>query len=521
MRSTFHAIETAKRSLYTQQAAIQTTGQNVANANSAGYSRQIVNMNATKPIEAVGLTHSAVPGQLGTGVEFSSITRVRDRFLDSQFRDENKNLGSWQVRFETLDKIQTIFNEPSETGLRTVLDNFWAAWTSLSQDPENETGRKIVRESAITLTDTFNQISKQLSDMHADITNNIGSKAEQVNSTTSAIARLNGEIRRIEGLGDDANDLRDQRDLLTDQLSNIVNIQVSETDQGYNINMGNVSLVAGEASTAVTADSLGDAFAAGDLSSGEVYGMLFSRDTYVSDYIKQLDTLANSLANGDITITIPAGSVIPEGTVLNGVTYSNVNGNRTLADDLAVTVKGLNGLHQLGYTFESPLSTGVEFFTSKDGGPITAANMQLNTTIKNNASKIATSLRTNGTGASELAVKGNNTLALLASQLKDTRFIYSGAASNGSTTGTLDDYFRSMIGQLGVQSDDADRQYKNQQSLTDYIDSRRQSVSGVSLDEEMSNLIKYQHAYNAAARFMSTIDELLDKLINGTGSVGR
>jgi flagellar hook-associated protein 1 FlgK len=266
---------------------------------------------------------------------------------------------------------------------------------------------------------------------------------------------------------------------------------------------------------------LTSAFSSGDLNSGEVFGMITSRDKYVSDYQNQLDTLANTIANGDVQITLPAGSVIPEGTVLNGVTYSNANGNRTLASDTTVTVQGLNGLHKLGYVFGTPAKTGTDFFTSKNG-TITAASIQLNPDIAADPSLIATSLRTIGTGLSETAVKGNNTLSVLIAQLKDTSFAFnSPQGGNSVTNGTVDDYFGSLVGQLGVQGQTATRQLNNQQSIVDQVDSRRQSVSGVSLDEEMSNMIKFQHAYAAASRFMTTYDQILDKLINGTGQVGR
>jgi flagellar hook-associated protein 1 FlgK len=256
------------------------------------------------------------------------------------------------------------------------------------------------------------------------------------------------------------------------------------------------------------------------LNSGEVHGMFVARDTYVADYVSQLDNLADTIVNGDIQITIPKDSVLPDGTVLDGVVYSNANGNRTLASDLTVTVQGLNGLHQLGYTFESPVSSGVPFFTSRDGGPITASSIQLNKVIYDDPAKIASSMRTTGTGASETVVKGNNVLAMAVSQLKDTAFAFTGT-SGGVANGTLDDFYRSTIGQLGVQSSEAKRQTQNEQILVDYIDGSRQSVSGVSIDEEMSNMIKFQHAYSAAARFMTSIDQILDKLINGTGVVGR
>lgn len=532
MRSTFHLLETAKRSLFTQQAALQTTGHNIANANTVGYSRQVVNMQATRPIEAVGMSHSTYPGQLGTGVEFTSITRVREKFLDDQFRNENKSYGNWSIQSDTLEKLETIVNEPSDTGIRTVLDNFWKSWSDLTKDPENVTGRKIVRENALALSDAFNFTSKQLSDLSGDLTANIGVKATEATSIASSIASLNKEIQRIEGLGDDANDLRDQRDLLTDNLSKIVNINITDTPQGYTINMGAVNLVTGGTSGTLTTESVMSSYSSGDLNSGEITGMIISRDRYVADYQKQLDTLANTIANGEITVTIPEGSVLPDGIELTKVLADGSTQNVTLTGSdrtvgsggLTVKLKGINGLHQLGYNLSDPVETGGAFFTASDGSStITAANFQLSADIKADPSKIATSLRTSGTGTSEKVVKGNNVLALLMSGLKDTPFNFnlSGGGSAAITQGTTSDFFTSIVGQLGVQASEASRQMTNQNALVEQVDSRRQSVSGVSIDEEMTNMIKFQHAYSAAARVMTAVDEMLDKVINGMGTVGR
>lgn len=520
MRSTFHGLETVKRSLFTQQAALQTTGHNIANANTAGYSRQVVNMNATRPIEAVGMTHSAVPGQLGTGVEFGSITRIREGFLDNQFRNENKSYGSWSIRQDTLEKLEKIINEPSDTGIRTVIDNFWKSWSDLSKDPENTDGRRIVRETAMAMADAFNATYKQLSDLSNDLTENINVKISQINTIASTVSNLNKEIQRVEGLGDNANDLRDQRDLLTDELSKVVNIQVRETDQGYDITMGDVPIVTGGTPGAMTIDVLTSAYGTGtggSLDSGEVYGMFKSKE-YVQSYINELNKMADTMVNGKFTVTIPKDSVLPEGTVLNGVTYSNANGNRELKNDLTVEVEGLNGLHKLGYNFGSP-SSGVELFTSKTGGPITAETLQLNRNIIDNPNLIATSMRTIVKGGAEQVVKGNNIAALLISQVRDAKYNFGDVTD--PVNATVDDYFRSVVGQLGVQTKESQRQGANQKILVDQVEARRQSVSGVSLDEEMSNMIKFQHAYNAAARAMTTFDEALDKVINGMGVVGR
>jgi flagellar hook-associated protein 1 FlgK len=305
---------------------------------------------------------------------------------------------------------------------------------------------------------------------------------------------------------------------MADKLSKIMNITVTDSPQGYQIQMNGQALVTGGAVQA-TVDSafLNTAYAAGNLTNGEVHGMIKSRDTLVSDYQKQMDDLANTLANGDIQITLPAGSVLPDNTVLGGVTYTGAT--RTLSTDLTVTVKGLNGLHQLGYSMDGTTSPGVPFFTSSDGGTaITAGNISLNAAILADPNKIATSLRTttDASGA-ETVIKGNNTLANLLANLKDTPM----KSADGLRNATVGAQFSAIVGQLGVQSQEAARQTSNSEFLVEQVDTRRQSVSGVSLDEEMANMIKFQHAYSASARFMTTYDQLLDKLINSTGTVGR
>lgn len=518
MASTFHGLETARRSLFTTQSALNTTGHNIANANTAGYSRQVVNMTASRPIDAVGYSKSTAAGQLGTGVEASSITRIREKFLDNQYRNEYKSHGNFTVQLDTLSKLEGIVNEPSDTGIRTVISNFWNSWSDLSKNPENADGRKVVMEQTMALVDSFNYTAKQLGDLKADLTENAQINLNTVNSITTSIAQLNGEIRRVEGLGDNANDLRDQRDLITDQLSGLINIRVEENANGYRITMGGTELVQGNATVELDMAAVTNAVASGDLNSGAIYGTLYSRDHFVDGYINELDKLVQTMASGEFEITLPKGSVLPEGTVLNNVTYTGAN--RTLADDTKVTVNGLNGLHQLGYSLAGQ-DGGLPFFTDSTGGTtgLTAGNITLNPAIVANSNLIATSMRiTTNADGSETVISGNNSLAVLFSQMRDTRFDFD--AGPGENKNTVDAYFRSVVGQLGVQAAEATRMQTNQQIIVDQVESRRQSVSGVSLDEEMSNMIRFQHAYNAAARNMTMIDEVLDRVINGMGRVG-
>lgn len=531
MASTFHSIETAKRSLFTHTAALGTTGHNIANANTEGYSRQTVKMVASRPMEAYGIHRSVTPGQLGTGVEFTSIERIREVFLDNQFRSENSLYGSWEVQADTLAKLEAIFNEPSDTGIRTVMDKFFASWSDLSKNPEDPTARKVVAQTAQAFTDALNYMSKQIDNLDADLNSNVALKGMEIQNHLATIADLNRSIVRIEGLGDNANDLRDQRDLITDKLSKIMNITATDGETGYTISLGGQALVEGDqVGATVDAAFLQNALTSGALNAGEVHGMLVSSNTIIANYRSQLNNLANTFANGEVEVTIPAGSKIPDNTTFNAEVEVVTNGEVTtipagqpiplgavLNREATVKVAGHNGLHQLGYTADGTAAPGLPFFVAANGGDtITAGNITLNSMIAQDPSKIATSMRTTGTGADEKVIKGNNSLALLIANLNVSKF-----TDVSGKEGTISSFYSSTIGQLGIQAQEANRQADNAVFLVSQVETRRQSVSGVSLDEEMSNMIKFQHAYSAASRFMTTYDELLNKLINSTGVVGR
>jgi flagellar hook-associated protein 1 FlgK len=490
MRSTFGGLEIAKRSLFTHQTALTTTGHNIANANTKGYSRQLVNMVAAKPLENIGMMRSTIPGQQGQSVEVFSVTRMRESFLDKQFYNENKSLGQWTKRVDTLEKLESIINEPSETGMRQVLDNFWNSWQELSMAPDNLEARAIVKESSLALADGFNHAAKQLSDLKRDLTDNIDVKVTEVNTLLGQVATLNQEIYRIEGFGNNANDLRDQRDNLVDQLSSVINVTVVEEEQGYTVRMGELELVNGYESTPFTLALAAGNYAedgTGNLDNGELFGLYYSRDKLVTEYQNQLDALVTTLA-------------------------TNVNAE-----------------HRKGYTLKHPVTMGGDVFTfaavdpDDTDPPSFAERMRVSTTITDDVENIAASGRTYDDNGITRVVRGNNEQALALAGLRNVKYSFDGGGIdkiilNG---GTFDEFLRAVVGEMGVQTQEAQRQAINQQILVEQVDSRRASVSGVSLDEEMSNMIKFQHAYNAAARAMTTYDEMLEKVINGMGVVGR
>ncbi len=521
MRSTFHTLEVGKRGILAQQTALATTGHNITNANAPGYSRQVAKMTAARPIEFPGMTKSTNPNQLGMGVEVTSIKRIRDFLLDIEYRNQNSDLSTWNVKQEALSNIEGIFNEPSENSIATSISEFWNAWQQLSKNPSSSdlSSRTVVQQKAIALTETFNHIASQLNTLSSNLTQRIDVKVSEANNAIQQISDLTIMINRVEGLGDNANDLRDQRDLLVDQLSSLGNVQVTETDDNYQLMFGDVLVVNG--TQAPVQFTLANATS---LTKGEIAGYIESRDVFVQGYINQMNVMANTLATGKIEVTLPAGTVLPDGVTIPGAQMDPAN-PRKLLQDTKYTVEGLNGLHKLGYTLQEPATVGKDFFVSSDGGAITAANIRVNPEIQASLANIAASMRTeqvtvNGV-VTEKVLQGNGDLALLIASLAEGKFDYS--AQNGAITneGTFGGYLQSVIAQLGTDSDDAYRMVQNGTLLSDHADSMRQAVSSVSLDEEMADMIRFQHAYSASSRVITTIDEMLDKLINGTGVVGR
>ena len=524
MRSTFHGLETSKRAILTQQVALQTVGHNIANASTVGYSRQRVTLSATQPMEAVGMQSSTAKGMLGTGVQYDSIKRMRDSYIDLQYRRENQNLSMWNIQNQTLDSIAALINEPSNNGLRSVMDKFWNSIEVLNRDPGLLSARIDLVGSAQTLTDTLNTVHMGLENITADIDSNISRKVNQANVLIQSITELHALIRRSEALGGDANDYRDQRDQLVDELSTIIDVQITETPTGdYSILAAGVNVVNNDTATLLTPDIAAEATA------GELAGYMRSVDE-VTTIRNQLNAMVNTLVNGTVTIRMENGYRANEDmTALNDVTLadgsvipagSNIPAGSEIVSPVELEVNGFNGIHQLGYTLPDAQS-GVPFFVAADGSStFNIGNIRVNPDVKANTNMIAASGRYEIVDGVPRTIRGNSDIALALSGLRDKVFTYP-AGLTSLQTGTIDDYYRALTADLGTRMNNATRNVKNLQDLSDSLSMRRQQVSGVSLDEEMAEMIRFQHAYNAAARNMNTFDEMLDRVINQMGLAGR
>ena len=485
MRSTFFGLNIGYKGLAAQQRALDVTSHNIANANTPGYTRQDVIMEASP-------ANKVLEGYIGTGVNITNFRRIKEDFIDIQMRTENKALGEWETKDHITSKLEVVFNEPSDSSMRSVLDQFWEAWQTLSKNPESVAARTNVMQRGITLTDTFNHMDTHFVDLQSDINKGIGLKVNEINTQARQIRDLNLQIMKAEAGGQTANDLRDKRDLLLEQLSKNISIDVIEDEFGaVNVSVSGKTLV-----------------------SRAVLGEIRFKDD------NPLDPTSAALEWYEPISNTAQGSVRLSGGVLKGYFDMRDDVIPNYQDKVSLLAKTIaeevNTLHRAGFGLDK--NTGRNFFTATDPlADFSAQNIQVNPDIVGNTNFIAAAVEVadpDDPGADPTVYQGDNTNALAIVRLKNKLTMSNGVAS-------FDDFYMSTIGQLGVQGQETHQMVENRGYLIEQLINQRESVSGVSLDEEMTNMIKYQHAYSAAARVITAMDEMLEVLINRLGIVGR
>ncbi|MDI6602210.1 MAG: flagellar hook-associated protein FlgK [Thermoanaerobacteraceae bacterium] len=476
MSSIFYGFEIAKSGLFAAQKALDVISNNVANANTPGYTRQRVELSAKAPPTMLGMNDMYGQGKIGAGVDVTGINQIRDVFLDVQYRIENSVYGEWDAKAQVLNSLEAIFNEPSDSGIATVIGQFFDAWEELSKNPESLSTRALVRERGVAVVQTIRTTYTKLVDKREEINQNIVTRIGEINSYAKRIAELNNQIYKFELNGDKANDLRDERNLLLDKLSNLVNINSYEDSKGrMRVDIGGQALVDHTSYYEIEAkaDPLDmnmvhpvwkDTGTAVNIKSGMLKGMLDARD----------------------------GSGDPE---YKGVKYYIDEWNKFAKE----FIDEVNAIHTAGYGLGT---AGTDHLFFEGTG---AVDMDISDDIKNNLNNIA--------AASASGLPGDNSKALEMIALRSNTSIFS--------EGSFEDFTRSLVSNLGVDTQQAERMTTNQSVLTQQIDNNRQSISGVSLDEEMTNMVKFQHSYNAAARMITAIDEMIDTIVNKMGIVGR
>ncbi|MEH6940752.1 flagellar hook-associated protein FlgK [Bacillus sp. JJ722] len=521
MRSTFFGLETAKRGMYAQQGGLYVTGHNIANANTPGYSRQRVDFVQSTPYPSPGLNRPGFPGQMGTGVEAGSITRVRDSFIDTQLRTQNTNLGYYGGMRDSLVKMEEIMNEPSTSGLHSTMEKFWNSLQTLANNTENSGARDVVASTGQMVADTFNYYYNSLSRVQQDLGNQIAVTAKDINDTLNSIHQLNQQIAEVEPHGFLPNDLYDARDALVDKLSGLINIKVTKVKPDE---YGNAKVIAEGLYNIELVKADGTSYTGSDGNPINLLEVNSTGELQQPNTIKiQPDPLTGPVTGLTVgSESLPGNELNFSGELAALIeSYGYSDGAETkghypeMLDQLNKMAKAFadefNAIHREGYTLNGGIS-GKDFFVFDSNTTDYAKNIKLNSDMKD-PSQIAAGL---GNGDA-----GNNKNAQKLADLKTKSFAeYSTTVPEG-LSGNLDTYYSGIIGKLGVVSLSAKQDFGNASVIAASIDERRQSVSAVSLDEEMINMIKYQHAYNASARNITIVDEMLDKIINGMGIVGR
>ncbi|WP_074033755.1 flagellar hook-associated protein FlgK [Exiguobacterium sp. AT1b] len=506
MGSTFMGLETARRSLTTHQWALQATGNNVANASNPGYSRQRLTLGMTEQLSVnFGGTKA---GQFGTGVRGETLARIRDLMIDQQYRDESVKNAFYATKEAAFGRMEDIINEPSENGLAKSLDLFWASLQDLSVNPDDTGARSVVRQRAMTLAETFNYMSSSLTKVQDDLKAEAGVVSKKINDLLTKINNVNRQIGDAEPLGVLPNELYDERDRYMDELSQYIEFERVPVDYLNGETRGNSQRVAeGRIDIQITVPGNPNPIKLVDGITGGVGEMTESAYRAADAGTSETMTLQD-MPNGKLRALVEMYGSQSGPEAADGA-YTKML--KDLDEMASVFATAFNDAHMTNKD-ASGTDGRNDFFVNagtNTNTDIKASNIEVNETFMSNLDLIAASKDGNigdGSGALELA------------RLKEMALSFAGSAT---TTTSIGKYYQNVIGNMAVEASQNANLAKSTFALLSSSDQRRQSVSAVSLDEEMTMMIQYQHAYNAAARNITAVDEMLDKIINGMGVVGR
>lgn len=460
--STFFGINITLSSLLAQQRALDVIGHNIANVNTPGYHRQEAVLAPGAPYPAAGAGGLLIGGQWGSGVEVEMIRRAQDAYLDLHARTVRQDLARWERAHAALQEVEAIISQTSDSNLGALLDRFWNAWQDLSAHPEELSARVNVRQRGITLTEAMRRTVAELRETQAGIDLVLSGQVEEVNRLAEEAASLNRQIAAAQAEGKQPNDLLDRRDQVLSQLSELIGVSAFATERGdVIVNIGARPLIQGQEWYAIQAATRAD---------GHI------------EVQWQEDGAAVRISSGEMAGAIEVRDVAIPGYLAQ---------LDTMAQALIAAV---NAIHQTGYGMDG--STGLDFFAGSG-----AADITVSAEVLADARVIA--------AASAPDAPGDGTLALRMAQVRDQALV-------GGLT--LNEAFRALMTEVATATRSAADTLAAKELSLQQATARQQSLYGVSLDEEMTNMIAYQHAYEAAARLMATLDEMLETLIERTAA---
>ncbi|MBT5375300.1 MAG: flagellar hook-associated protein FlgK [Nitrospinaceae bacterium] len=555
--NTFSILNTAKLGLLSQQLAIEVTGQNISNVQTEGYSRQEVNFEATNP-------RSFSLGQIGTGVRVAGIERSHDEFLYSQILGEGDTLGRFKVKKDVFDQLEILLSESGGQSLNQTLSQFFNGVQDVSSNPTGFPERSNLVAEGQNLASVFNNLGESFFQIQQNLDATISVEVNRINSLTQEIAALNKSIHANEPTTFSANDLRDKRDQKVKDLSEIIDLNfVDESDGQISITLGDgtplvLHSTAFELATSpngnnksfvdvLVLDGAGNSTnITSSITGGSIKGYLEMRDTEVENLSDKIDRLAagfiqefNKVHQQGFAIDGSTGNNFFNPSPATVLTNVNNTGSATLTatngdpsnisvDKYEITVTSSNSFslsnlttganegtfsftpgssfslaNGFAATISGSAAVGDKFKLSVSQGA--ARNFSVSSAVLSNSSKIAAGLNSSTDGANALALVDLQSKLVFDSVTLD---------SAGSGTFTFNEFYSSLVSNVGIQSFSSRSIYSQQEGILLQLDTRRESVSGVSIDEEMINMIKFQQAYNAAARLISVVDELLDTVIS-------
>jgi flagellar hook-associated protein 1 FlgK len=559
--SLFSSLNVATRALHASQTAIDITGQNIANANTEGYSRKRVNLEPDS-------RHDNAFGEIGMGVDVVGITRIRDAFIDQQVYEQLGDKGMLATLDDAMERLENLFQEPSDVGLNATLSGFFDSWQDLANNPGDLSAREAVKASAVRVIDLLNSLSIDMGRYRTNMDDLLGKKVTEANDLMRRIDALNTEIATVEARpGQVAADTRDMRDLAVRRLSEILDVRAIEDEQGrVSISTGGTLLVGPSrwnklevfGTTRVDANgsevpTIGVRLADGkrvlEPNGGVIKGILEVKDNLVPAYQNNLDMLAKSLVK-EVNDIHRTGFTLSQH---NGIEFFDPNSTTALTIRLSDGVKN----DSKNIAAASGQTTVPVSETPPAGIPDPLVSPTLDLTTLNPQYRYLTdgTLRVtlNGTGEvlregagedyivdyvrgtvtflnyAKFAAGDSVTLDFRHSQ---TAFPGNGDGSNaltiarlrqrsvmapdplGNATQSLSSFYNSFVGALGIGRNQIRDEAEAKEFLIAQMDAEQASISGVSMDEEMINLVKYQHSYQAAARIISTVNQMLDVLMN-------
>ncbi len=538
--SLFSLFDISKSALFASQTALYITNHNIANVNTPGFSRQEAILEIASPVAMRG-------GFLGKGVIVSGIKRYYDKFIQTQLLGQYQNFGRSLSINHTLSQIEQVFNEAGKMGLSAPLLDFFNAWNEVAGNPEGVVERNVLLQKAQSLVLTAKQMERSITAVMKNTNEAIGEMVDRINSLASGIAKLNSEIVQIEagGLSESANDLRDQRDVLLSELSNRIDFSSYEDKNGaVNIIVGMRNLVYGEKtntlSTRLNEDGYSDLSLDGinitdNIKKGEIGGLLAVRDDVkissldglrrlIASLIKEINSMHRQgygldgstgndffnplqLSTRDFSAGAAMTATITDSSQLTLDEYSiqfDVD-----ASDYLVYNKQNGALVTSGaYVSGSPISfDGIEISIT---GTVTSTDkftVSPLTDVIRNFGVAITNQQQIAAASSSSGLPGDNAKALEIAQLSEN-------AITSLRGATFTSFYAGLVSSIGTMSRAASDSLSFDDNLLSEIKNRRESISGVSLEEEAANLIKFQRSFEAGARMIKVTDELLQTILN-------